>query len=113
MTTPQSPESLVDEAARKECLHLPYNPELSSEYFAFKRGVTWTLKNHPAVLAMREALAKYANPQNWRYSSNNDVGAHDAWLDFKPGHYSKTYNDLGIYIAKEAITQHDKAIKGE
>ena len=54
-------------------------------------------------LRLREALEQYANPQNWRYWHNSDVGAHDAWLDFKPGHYSKTHHNLGIWIAKEAL----------
>lgn len=57
-----------------------------------------------AVVPLVEALNKYGNPQNWRYKDNGDVGAFDAWLDFKLGHYSKTHNDIGIYIAKDALT---------
>lgn len=53
---------------------------------------------------LRSALEQYANPQNWRYWQNGSVGAHDAWLDFKPGHYSKTHTDLGIWIAKQALS---------
>lgn len=58
------------------------------------------------------ALEFYGDRKNWRYSSNYDVGAFDAWLDFKPDHYCKSSDQLGGYTARDAL-ENAKKIMGE
>lgn len=62
------------------------------------------LKQQAEMLA--GALEKYADKKNWRYISNNDVGAFDAYLDFKPDHFCKTTQELGGYTAREALAKY-------
>jgi len=52
-----------------------------------------------------KTLQLYADKKNWRYCANQDIGAYDAWLDFKPDHFCKVYNELGGYNARQALQE--------
>lgn len=76
-------------------------PMIEKKHYDALLAENQKLKSENSVL--REALDKYADRNNWRYCSNQDVGAHDAWLDFKPDHFCKTYDQLGGHIARQAL----------
>lgn len=70
----------------------------------YSNGWSAASAEHEKIIAELEgALKLYADRKNWRYCANQDIGAHDAWLDFKPDHFCEVYNELGGYNARQAL----------
>lgn len=92
---------------------------MNEKYIGYDKGtsdetiITMKLKDYQALERKLEVAVKklelYGDRNNWRYSSNNDLGAFDAWLDFKPDHFCKKHSELGGYHARQALAE----IKGE
>jgi hypothetical protein len=52
-----------------------------------------------------KGLKFYGDKNNWRYKDNSNVGAFDAWLDFKPDHSCKDHSELGGYHARKTLAE--------